>query len=77
MSFVRFSTNSPRVTLRVSRSGLSASWMPPKPKNVPGVTADGLTVRVLVGDLSGSEAREVLESELDRLGAGTVLVPGP
>ncbi len=39
--------------------------------------ADGLTVRVLVGDLSGSEAREVLESELDRLGAGTVLVPGP
>ena len=26
--------------------------------------ADGLTVRVLVGDLSGAEARELLESEL-------------
>lgn len=27
--------------------------------------ADGLTVRVLVGDLSGAEARELLESELN------------
>ncbi len=29
--------------------------------------ADGLTVRVLVGDLSGAEARELLESELGTL----------
>lgn len=32
--------------------------------------ADGLTVRVLVGDLSGSEARESLAAELDDLAGG-------
>ncbi len=32
--------------------------------------ADGLTVRVLVGDLSGAEARELLESELGTLVVG-------